>query len=290
MSASVEDYDEVDDLDFPLPEYAPSGIAPLLTPTGAGAGVGAGGLPGFFGNSSSAAAAAAAARFAGADPGTMVVSDERVQKQFQRWPILYPLYFDADYSCEDGRRMPLNLSVSKPRARAISMCLRKLGIPAAFEVDKIHPRSFNNPGRVRYNLFKGYDDPEYQASLSKQSKVPMVPGITNKKQLMRRVGELLPDIQKEAIKMEEDLKKEQAARMEKERQAAAQMMKGNPMASAMLNNPMAAMMGLGPPPSAAAAAALPSSSETTTTTTTTAAATDGKSGGGSNKKKNKKKK
>ncbi|KAI9592500.1 signal recognition particle, SRP19 subunit [Syncephalis fuscata] len=100
---------------------------------------------------------------------------------FKDWVCLYPIYFDADRSLEDGRKVAKIYAYPQPDARAIVEAAKKLRLMVAFEPHKMHPRNFGVLGRVRVQL--------------KINGKPANSAVPNRKALMRKVGALLPDIQ-----------------------------------------------------------------------------------------------
>lgn len=72
---------------------------------------------------------------------------------------LYPIYFDASRSRAQGRRVSSALAVRNPLARElaeacqyVSSSLASNRLQIAFEPDKLHPKDWANPGRVRISL------------------------------------------------------------------------------------------------------------------------------------------
>lgn len=68
------------------------------------------------------------------------------------WQCLYPVYFDNTRSRAQGRKVGSKLAVSNPLARDIVDAVQMLGLKLGFEGDKLHPKDWANPGRVRVNL------------------------------------------------------------------------------------------------------------------------------------------
>ena len=73
----------------------------------------------------------------------------------KRWQCLYPLYFDATRTRAEGRRVGKELAVENPLAREIVDAVQLLGLNIVFEVSKLHPKDWANPGRVRVLLKEG---------------------------------------------------------------------------------------------------------------------------------------
>ena len=76
-----------------------------------------------------------------------------IPRNFQ---CLYPIYFDKARSRAGGRRVGKHLAVENPLARDIVDAVQLLGLRAGFEPEKLHPKDWANPGRVRV-LLKGPD-------------------------------------------------------------------------------------------------------------------------------------
>ncbi|GFZ47857.1 hypothetical protein JCM24511_05604 [Saitozyma sp. JCM 24511] len=91
---------------------------------------------------------------------------ERLRKQFgsaniaadpsvyKGWNTVYPLYFDAKVSINDGRRVPRKDALWWPQASHISQACRVLGLPSVLEPDRVHPADWENPGRVKVQFVK----------------------------------------------------------------------------------------------------------------------------------------
>jgi signal recognition particle subunit SRP19 len=50
------------------------------------------------------------------------------------WVCLYPIYFDAERSSRNGRKVPKELAYPKPDIRAIREAVRRLRLSTAIEV------------------------------------------------------------------------------------------------------------------------------------------------------------
>lgn len=72
-----------------------------------------------------------------------------IPKHFQ---CLYPVYFDKTRSRADGRKVGAELAVENPLARDIVDAVQMLGLKAGLEPEKLHPKDWANPGRVRVLL------------------------------------------------------------------------------------------------------------------------------------------
>jgi signal recognition particle subunit SRP19 len=107
--------------------------------------------------------------------------NKEVIKAYQ---TLYPVYFDSSRTRASGRRVPSSLASANPLARTLvdalqSACGPTHPLPIAFEPDKLHPKDWANPGRVRIQL------------LSASTKKPLHPVIKNKRHLYRLVAAYL---------------------------------------------------------------------------------------------------
>lgn len=74
--------------------------------------------------------------------------------QYAAFQCLYPVYFDANRSRAEGRRVPAHLAVKNPIAREIATACSRLALPTLLEPDKTHPKDWANPGRVKVGLKK----------------------------------------------------------------------------------------------------------------------------------------
>lgn len=75
--------------------------------------------------------------------------------QHKRYQCLYPLYFDANRTRAQGRRVGHELAVPNPLAREIVEAVQLLGLDTVFEPGKVHPKDWSNPGRVRVLIKEG---------------------------------------------------------------------------------------------------------------------------------------
>lgn len=65
---------------------------------------------------------------------------------------LYPVYFDSTRSRAEGRKVGKEHAVENPLARDIVDAVQMVGLQVALEPEKIHPKDWANPGRVRVLL------------------------------------------------------------------------------------------------------------------------------------------
>ncbi|KAJ1984186.1 signal recognition particle subunit [Dimargaris cristalligena] len=164
MVTIEDDDDDIDNMDFPLP----------LVPTS---------LP--------------------ADLGHHNVKYVTDDARFKDWVCLYPLYFDRNHSIEEGRRVNLDLAVERPRVRHLAEAVSDLHLELLFEPDKIHPRDFLNPGRVKVQL-------RHEGGQLLNS------SITDRKSLYRKVARLLPEIMETLTIDELDMTEEEVAKQLKQ--------------------------------------------------------------------------
>jgi signal recognition particle subunit SRP19 len=82
-------------------------------------------------------------------PGLTNSSDREKSKHFQ---CLYPVYFDKSRTRAEGRRVGAELAVENPLAREMADVTASLGLQTVFEPDKLHPKDWSNPGRIRVLL------------------------------------------------------------------------------------------------------------------------------------------
>ena len=112
---------------------------------------------------------------------TLPASADRAQ--YASFQCLYPVYFDASRSRSEGRRVPASLAVKNPLAREIANACSRLVLPTLLEPDKIHPKDWANPGRVKVGLKK--------VGLGKDNRVGGGPPIANKHHLYILVAQHL---------------------------------------------------------------------------------------------------
>ncbi len=70
-------------------------------------------------------------------------------ERYRHFQCLYPVYFDANRSRAEGRRVGREHAVQNPLARDLVDAVQTLGLRALFEPGKVHPKDWSNPGRVR---------------------------------------------------------------------------------------------------------------------------------------------
>lgn len=87
-------------------------------------------------------------------PAPNQLTSEADRAAYASFQCLYPLYFDASRSRAEGRRVPAHLAVRNPLARDIATACSRLRLATLLEPDKMHPRDWANPGRVKVGLKK----------------------------------------------------------------------------------------------------------------------------------------
>jgi signal recognition particle subunit SRP19 len=70
----------------------------------------------------------------------------------KHFSCLYPVYFDKTRSRAEGRKVGTELAVENPLARDIVDAVQMLGLNAGLEPEKLHPKDWANPGRVRVQV------------------------------------------------------------------------------------------------------------------------------------------
>ena len=71
------------------------------------------------------------------------------------WACIYPIYIDAKRPYGTGlRRLPREKCLWWPLSKDIADAVQKLHLGLVHEIDKAHPRDWENPGRVRVQLKK----------------------------------------------------------------------------------------------------------------------------------------
>ncbi|KAH8819217.1 signal recognition particle, SRP19 subunit [Xylogone sp. PMI_703] len=78
--------------------------------------------------------------------------DDSKYKDFQ---CVYPIYFDANRTRAEGRRVGLEQAVPNPLAREIVAACGRLRLETLFEPAKTHPKDWANPGRIKIKIKGG---------------------------------------------------------------------------------------------------------------------------------------
>lgn len=81
----------------------------------------------------------------------MTADDRAAYADYQ---CLYPIYFDANRSRAQGRRVSSSQAVRNPLAREIATACSRLRLQTVLEPEKTHPKDWSNPGRVKVALKK----------------------------------------------------------------------------------------------------------------------------------------
>ncbi|KAF2274621.1 signal recognition particle, SRP19 subunit [Westerdykella ornata] len=74
------------------------------------------------------------------------------RERSKHYQCLYPVYFDRSRTRAEGRRVGQALAVDNPLAREMADAAASLGLETALEPDKVHPKDWSNPGRIRVLL------------------------------------------------------------------------------------------------------------------------------------------
>lgn len=106
-------------------------------------------------------------------------SEIQLSPEEKRWVTVYPIYFDAKRRFESGcRRVPYTQSCLWPKSQIIEEAAARLTLMHAHEARKTHPRDWENPGRVKIQLFDADGKPVNQK-------------LTSKKALLRAIAEII---------------------------------------------------------------------------------------------------
>ncbi len=106
-------------------------------------------------------------------PATPLARAAQLNSRY-RWTCIYPIYIDAKRPCGRGeRRIPRAKSVWWPLSKDIADATNRLGLGTLHEVNKAHPRDWENPGRVRVQWKKDgrFVNPAIKTSTSCRSRV-----------------------------------------------------------------------------------------------------------------------
>src|SRR5215469_2533978 len=86
-------------------------------------------------------------------PGTAIRPEPQPPQEIPKhYQCLYAVYFDKTRSRSEGRQVSSKLAVENPLARDILDACQQLGLRVGFEPEKLHPKDWANPGRVRVLL------------------------------------------------------------------------------------------------------------------------------------------
>lgn len=78
-----------------------------------------------------------------------VIKDRSMLKH---WHVIYPGYLEKSFTAPQGRRVPKDIAVDKPKLDEISAVLEFLKLRHCVELDKAYPRDWLTRGRVRVLL------------------------------------------------------------------------------------------------------------------------------------------
>ncbi|KAH8599497.1 signal recognition particle, SRP19 subunit [Bisporella sp. PMI_857] len=72
--------------------------------------------------------------------------------KYKNFQCLYPIYFDRRRTRAEGRRVGVEMAVENPLAREIVAACTVLKLDTVFEPNKMHPKDWSNPGRVKVRV------------------------------------------------------------------------------------------------------------------------------------------
>ncbi len=81
--------------------------------------------------------------------GPTLIKDRSLLKS---WHTVYPAYLEKGFTLPQGRRVPKEVAVEKPKLEEMSAVLEFLKIRHCIEYDKAYPRDWLTKGRVRVLL------------------------------------------------------------------------------------------------------------------------------------------
>ncbi|CAG8496426.1 10255_t:CDS:2 [Funneliformis mosseae] len=93
---------------------------------------------------------------------------------YKSWICLYPVYFDSTKTVQQGRKVIKDIASPHPLAKDVAEAVKNIGLNSLYEPHKTHPRDWENPGRVRVQLFTENKRPfrsEVSNQLSKIQKI-----------------------------------------------------------------------------------------------------------------------
>lgn len=150
-----DDFD-VDNMDFDLPS-APVPSRPAASTSRAGSASSSAQLSAqqqamLNSFSGSSTGGAYAGRVGGQNSSRIVGAED--SNKYKHYQAIYPIYIDASRARKTGeRRVSKSKALRFPKAQEIAeVCGRFLGLSPVFEPEKVHPRDWANPGRVRVLL------------------------------------------------------------------------------------------------------------------------------------------
>ncbi|TPX56267.1 hypothetical protein PhCBS80983_g04638, partial [Powellomyces hirtus] len=161
------DPDDIDDMDFDLPQELISPASPHTRSTSSS-------------NSSSIPAPTAPSFLSSAH--LPPASDAAMREIAKSWTVIYPINMSS--TGKQHRKLALAQCPTRtPSALYIAECVRFLGLPAAFEPEKRHPADPLVFGRVRVQI---RDPVTHQ---------PLNPNVRTKRHLVKEVARYYPGIE-----------------------------------------------------------------------------------------------
>ncbi|KAI8806470.1 signal recognition particle, SRP19 subunit [Cladochytrium replicatum] len=180
------DSDDIENMDFPLPETVPDSSPQPRTTQSA--------------NNMSAALSSLMQPPSGvgapsAQPAPSNRLDPVLRQRMQTWVSVYPVYIDSTKTQQEGRRIPPSKCHPAPVAIYMAEATRLLGLSCVLEGDKRHPRDPFAFGRLRVELY--VRTPLVPARAAAEQGKPSVKklmraDIPTKRVLLEKIAELLP--------------------------------------------------------------------------------------------------
>jgi len=103
----------------------------------------------------------------------------------RKWKTIYPAYINSTKTLDEGRRIPKSKALENPTILEIGEICAYFKLNAEIQPDKMYPKDWMNPGRVKVELIK------------EDGKLAN-PAVKNKKDLMLKLGELIPKLKSRA--------------------------------------------------------------------------------------------
>ena len=123
--------------------------------------------------------------------------------------VLWTASINKNKTIPEGRRVPLTHACEDPIVAEMSEVLTYFGLVHVIEPYKLYPRDGDkHPGRVRVELTK----PDGQ---------PCNPEVATRRQLMMKMGELIPKLTIRQKRVEMEKKRQEAWQQHQQAQAAA---------------------------------------------------------------------
>eukprot|EP00163_Fabomonas_tropica_P009958 TRINITY_DN198_c0_g1_i6.p1 TRINITY_DN198_c0_g1~~TRINITY_DN198_c0_g1_i6.p1 ORF type:complete len:170 (+),score=41.82 TRINITY_DN198_c0_g1_i6:240-749(+) len=112
--------------------------------------------------------------------GKQALGNASPDDKIGRWQAIYPAYLNKKLNQKQGRRVPLSKAVNDPTLEEISDILQHLKFKVAVEFNKAYSRDFFQRGRVRL--------------LIREEGKPVNPELPNKRAVLYKLGELIPQL------------------------------------------------------------------------------------------------